>query len=154
MWEIIFCSRQILNGIALFRKTRALNGVFVFKALDPRPHMFALGRSLGAQNLIITVSRNRLVWSWWSIKILHKKCSYFKNTIHIINRRIFRVSFAQGTFSTLAFVSSGIDIVAQSINTTNTKVCMFRELSRDVITAWNWDILRASPKEELQKCYK
>ena len=36
----------------------------------------------------------------------------FKNTKYIINRRILRVLFIQGTFSTKQFVNSGMGIVA------------------------------------------
>ena len=97
--------------------------------------------------------KNRLVWLGWSIKILHKNVVIFKNTTYVINRKIFRVLFVQGTFSAKPFVNSGIGIVA-SINTTNTKVCMFRGLSRDLIKVWNWDILRACATENLHKCYK
>ena len=107
----------------------------------------------GLLNFIVTVSRNGLVWPGWSIKILHKNIVIFKNTTHIINRRIFRVLFVQGTFSTKPFVNSGSGIVA-SINTTNIKVCMFRGLLRDLIKISNWDILRACAIEKLHKCYK
>ena len=86
------------------------------RPLAPRP--------LGPLNFIVTVFRNRLVWLGWGIKILHKNVVIFKNTTHIINRRIFRALFVQGTFFTEPFVISSSGIMA-SINTTNIKVCMF-----------------------------
>ena len=122
--------------------------------LGPWPSAPCVGlRPLGPLNFIVTVSRNRLVWPGWSIKILQENVVIFKNTTQIINRRIFRVLFIQGTFSTKPFVNSGSGIVA-SINTTNIKVCMFRGLLRDLIKISNWDILRACAIEKLHKCYK
>ena len=117
-------------------------GFLFFSALGPR-----------SPNFIVTVSRNRWIWPEWSIKNLYKNVAIFKNTAHIINRRLFRVLFVRGTFSTLPFINSGIGIVA-SIKTTNIKVCMFRGLSRDFIKVWNWDIPRACATEKLLKCYK
>ena len=128
-------------------------GVFVL--LGPWPSALYVGSQLsvpgflGPLNFIVIISRNRLVWPEWSIKILHK------NTKHGINRIILRVLLVQGTFSTKPFVNSGSGLVAvASITTTDIKVFMFRGLSHDLIKVWNWDILHTCTIEKLHKCYK
>ena len=138
----------------LFSNQKYISQNWVFVFLVPQPSAPCVDpRPLGPLNFIVTVFRNRLVWLGWGIKILHKNVVIFKNTTHIINRRIFRALFVQGTFFTEPFViySSGI---MTSINTTNIKVCMFRGLSRDLIKVWNWGILRAWAIQKFHQCYK
>ena len=120
-----------LNNLVIYL---LINGCLFYDLLGEHGQWWLLGflfsSALGPLNIIF--SRSRLVWPGWSIEILHKNVVIFKNTTQIINRRIFRVLFVQGTFSNKPFINSGSGIVA-SINTTNIKVCSFRGLSRDFI---------------------
>ena len=108
--------------------------------LGPRPSAPQI-LSLQFQGIVLT-------WRGWSIKIIHKNVAIFKNTTYIINRRMFRVLFVQGTFSIAAICQLRISIVT-SENTTNIKVCVLRGLSGDLTKVWNWDILRVCAIEKL-----
>ena len=123
--------------------------------LGPRHLILALSLGpLGPLNFIVTVSRNRLIWPGWSIKILHKNKVIFKNARKTHYQQInFSCLFVKCAFSTKPFVNSSSGIVVL-MNTTNIKFCMFRGLPLDLIKVWNCDILLVWAISKLHKCYK
>ena len=97
MYEIIFLRKKYKA------QTLVLQSGKKFQVLEKngfRKKMFFQLELLEYANFVVIISRSRLVWFEWSIKIIHKHIVIFKNKTYILKRRIFSVLFVQGILST------------------------------------------------------